>query len=99
MYFFILADAKYYLIHHIDVYQGNNTENIDIHPSLRNLPTTQKSIANAIIKSVIANYPHGYRHIFLDNRYSAPQLFTLVERNYNLRAVETCRANRKVFDS
>ena len=30
--FFILVDAKYYFIYHIDVYQGKNTENIYIHP-------------------------------------------------------------------
>ena len=29
---FILANAKYYFIYHIDVYQGKNTANIDIQP-------------------------------------------------------------------
>ena len=38
--FFILANAKYYFIFHIDVCQGKNTENIDTHPLLHKLPTT-----------------------------------------------------------
>ena len=48
--FFILADAKYYFIYNIGVCQGNNTENIDIHPSLQNLPTTHKYVSKDIIK-------------------------------------------------
>ena len=33
-----MADAKYYFIYHIDMYQGTNTENIDIYTSLHNPP-------------------------------------------------------------
>ena len=81
------------------MYQGKNTENIKIHPSLHNLTTTQKYVANTIIKSGIENYTHGSRNIFIDNRYVSPQFFTLMESNYNLRLVGTCIANRKLFDS
>ena len=35
----------------------------------------------------------------MDNRYDAPKLFVLMENNYNLRVVGTCRANRKGFYS
>ena len=97
--FFILADAKHYFIYHLDVYQGKNKANIDIHPSVRNLPTTQKAVANAIIKSGISNDSDGSRHIFMDNRYAAPQLLALMMTNYNVRAVGTCKANRIGFDS
>ena len=60
------------------MYQGKNTENIDIHPPLHNLPNTQKSIANAIINSGISNDPLVSRHIYIDNLYAAPQLFSLM---------------------
>ena len=81
------------------MYQGKNTENIDIHTLLHNLTNTHKSVSNDMIKSGIENYPHGYRHLFMKNRYASPQLLALVERNYNLGSVVTFRANRKVFDS
>ena len=97
--FFILADTKYYFIYHLDVYQGKNKANIDIDPTVSSLPTTQKAVANAILKSGIANDPNGCCHMFMDNRYSAPQLFALMSTNYNIRGCGTCKANRKGFDS
>ena len=99
VYFFILADAKYDFIYHIDMYHGKNTENIDIHPSLHNLPTTQKAFENAIIKSVIENDPRGYRHIYVNNRYASLQQFPIMGSNYNLREVGTRISNRKGYDS
>ena len=79
--------------------QGNNTASIDICPSVHNLPATHKYVSNAIINSGIVNNSHGYRHLYIDNRYAVPQLFVLIESKYNMIAVGTCRANRKVFDS
>ena len=63
------------------------------------LTTTEKYVADYIIKSGISNYPHGSIHLYMDNPYADPQLFSLMERYYNLRAVGKCRSNRKVFDS
>ena len=97
--FFILADARDYFIYHLDVYQGKNKANIDIHPSVKHLPTTQKAVANSILKSGIDNDEHGCRYLFMDNRYAAPQLFALMLTNYNIRAVGTCKANRTGFES
>ena len=97
--FFILADAKHYFIYHLDVYQGKNKANIDIHHSIRNIPTTEKAVANAILKSGICNDPNGYRHIFMDNRYAAPQLFALMFINYNIHALSTYKANKIRFES
>ena len=97
--FFILADSRDYFIYHLDVYQGKNKANIDIHPSVRHLPTTQKAVANAILKSQIANDLDGCRYLFMDNRYAAPQLLALMLTNYNIRAVGTCKANHKGFES
>ena len=99
MIFFILVGAKYCSIYHIDVCQGKNTSNTDIHISLNNLPTTQKDVANDIIKSGIENYPHGYRHIYMGNQYDSIQLCALMKINYDLRAVGTFISNRKGIDS
>ena len=97
--FFILADARDYFICHLDVYQGKNKVNIDIHPSVKYLPTTQKAVANSILKSGIDNDEYGYIYLFMDNRYAAPQLFALMLTNYNIRAVRTCKANCTGFES
>ena len=97
--FFILSDSRDYFIYHLDVYQGKNVANIDIHPSVRRLPTTQKAVANAILKSKINNDKDGCRYLFMDNRYAAPQLFALMLTNYNIRGVGTCKANRLGFES
>ena len=63
--------------YHIDVYQGKNIENIDIHLLLHNLPATHKAVDNAIIKGVIANDPHVSIHIYMNILYADPQLFAL----------------------
>ena len=84
-----MVDAKYYFIYNIDVYQGNNKENIEIHPSLQKIPTTKKYVANYIINSGIANGPHGSRHIYMENQYAFIKLFSLMESNYNMREVVT----------
>ena len=83
----------------MNVYQGKNKANIDIHPSVQQLPTTQKAVANAILKSQIDNDKDGCRYLFMDNRYAAPQLLALMLTNYNIRAVGTCKANRVGFES
>ena len=97
--FFILADSQHYFIYHLDVYQGKNVANIDIHKDARNLPTTQKAVANAILKSNIDNDTDGVRYIFMDNRYAAPQLFALMTTEWNIRGVGTCTAKRKGYPS
>ena len=54
-----MEDADYYNIFHLDVYQGRNKANIDIDPTIHKLPTTQKAVANAILKSRIDNDSNG----------------------------------------
>lgn len=85
-------------MYHLDVYQGQNKANIDIDRHLYHLPT-QKCVANAIIKSGIANDPDGCRYMYMDNRYVAPQLLALLTTSYNVMGVGTCKVNRKGFDS
>ena len=47
--FFVLADSTHYFVRHIDVYQLNNSGNVDIHVRASNLPTTIKVVVNGII--------------------------------------------------
>ena len=61
--FFLLADAQYYSIYHLDCYQGKNKANIDIPSTLHKLPTTQKKMANAILKGWITNDPGGSEYL------------------------------------
>ena len=72
--FFILCDARLYFICHIDVYQGKNSKNIGIDSSVMHMPTTQKAMANALLKAQVCNDPAGYRVVFSDNRYSSIEL-------------------------
>ena len=50
-------------------------------------------MANAIVKSQIANDKDGSRHMFVNNRHAAPQLFTIMLESYNLRGSRTCKSN------
>ena len=42
---------------------------------------------------------HVPRHIFTDNRYGSPQLFSIMASSWNIDVVGTCKANIKGFDS
>ena len=59
----------------------------------------QKYDANDITKSGITNDPHGSRHLYMDNKYAALQLFALMVCNYNMILMGKGRANRKVFET
>ena len=56
-------------------------------------------MANNILKLGINNDVDGCRCIFMNNRYDAPQLLTMMVITWNLRGVGTYKANRKVFSS
>jgi hypothetical protein len=45
-----------------------------IHRVARSLPTMQKAVLNAVLKTGMHNEVHGARHIALDNRYQCPEL-------------------------
>ena len=72
---FTFADSRDYFMYQLNVYQGKNKSNVDIRSSVRSLPTTQKAVANSILKSGINNDKDGCRYLYMDNRYAAPQLF------------------------
>ena len=81
------ATPKQYFIVHIDIYQGRNQANIEIDSQITNLPTTQKAVINAVIKSNIAMDPDGSRCIFMDNRYQCAELALLLRENYQIYSV------------
>ena len=66
--FFVMADSTHYFVRHFDVYQLNNSVNIDIHERADNLPTTIEVFVNGIITSGMVNDPDGARELFLDNQ-------------------------------
>ena len=76
-----MVAVTHYFIFHLDVWQGKNKANIDVGPTLYRLPTTQKVVANAIVESQIANDKDGSRHMFMDDRHAAPQLFSIMLTN------------------
>ena len=61
---FILEDDKQYFIYNIDLYQINNTNNINVAEEIQHLPTTQKAMLNAILSAGVDNDPEGYRIFF-----------------------------------
>ena len=97
--FFILADHKSYIIHHIDVYQGKNAPNIGIHESIKTCPTTIKAVLNSVIACRLDESPYGARHITLDNRYQSPLLCFVLRERYGILSTGTCRINRIGWDN
>ena len=69
--FFIcsVTEPDRYVIMHLDIYQGANAHNIDIHPEALCLGTTMKAVVNAVRQLGLDNDPHGSRIMALDNRY------------------------------
>ena len=60
--------------------EKKNKSNIDIDQSILNLPTTQKAVANTIIKSGIANDTDGCRFIFMGAQVTAALRSELASR-------------------
>ena len=94
----MLADAQQCFVIHIDVYQGRNDAEVEIHDSARGLPTTQKAVINAITVTDMSNDPEGYRHLLLDNRYQCPELALLLKNVHKMLSSGTVRKNRKGWD-
>ncbi len=86
------TDGKNF-IYHLDVYQGKNTNNAHIVEEAWSLPTTQKAVVNVIVKSGISNDPFGKRELYMDNRYTAPELFVLLREKYQILCCGTIRNN------
>ena len=62
------------------------------------MPTTQKALANALIKAKVTNDPRGYRVVFSDNRYLAIELAIYIREKFKILTTGTIRKNHKGFD-
>eukprot|EP00957_Ditylum_brightwellii_P081603 6207844-Ditylum_brightwellii.AAC.1 len=60
---------------------------------------TQNAVANAIIKSGIANDPDGCKYLHMGSHYAAPQLFAMMASTWKIQGMSTCKANRTGFAS
>jgi hypothetical protein len=88
-----------YFVIHCDIYQGKNAMNIDIPREIHNLPTTQKAVVNAVIKTGIAMDPEGMRCLFMDNRYQCSELAILLRDSYQILSCGTTRKNRNGWNN
>jgi len=89
------ASGGHYFVIHIDVYQGKNSENAFNPREIWDLPTTQKAIMYSIIATKLGADLNGYQELYMDNIYSAPELFLMLKLKYKLLACGTIRTNHK----
>ena len=85
-------------IYHLDVYQGKNATNAHIVEVVWTFPTTQKAVVNVVVSSGISTDPDGMHNIYIDNCYSAPELFVMLQEKYQILACGTIRSNCKGWD-
>eukprot|EP00957_Ditylum_brightwellii_P071385 5427160-Ditylum_brightwellii.AAC.1 len=83
------GDSKHYFVTHINVYQGGKAGNIDVDEKAKYLPTTMKATVNACIASGISNHPGGACTLYMDNRYTCPEVFAILQEDLNLLAAGT----------
>lgn len=70
-------------IYHTEVYQGKRSNNVHIVEEAWSLPTSQKSVANAVVRSGISNVLFGEPELYMDNCYIIPDLFVLLRGKYH----------------
>ena len=92
--FFVMSCAKNFVIHHLDIYQGKNSANVNIHEDIHSMKTSQKAVLNAVIQCNLQHSTNGSRHIALDNRYQCPELAFILREKYRVLSTGTCRSNR-----
>ena len=96
--YFILCDSQNYFLHHVDVYQGKNASEVNIHKDVHGVPTTQKVVLNAVLQTKMHECVDGARHITMDNRYQCPQLAGLLLKRYDIYSTGTSRLGRVGWD-
>jgi hypothetical protein len=58
----------------------------------------QKAVVNAVMSCGLANDTDGMRELYIDNHYSSPSLFVLIQEKYNKLACDAICSNRKGWD-
>ena len=95
--FFVFSNRKYYFVWNIDMYQGNNEGNIDIHHRAKQLPTMMKEVINSVLASSIANGHYSAWKISLDNMYACQYIFAILFKQIKIILGGTYRKNRIGF--
>ncbi len=45
-------------------------------------PTTQKAVVNAVVSTGLCRDLYGYREVYVDNCYYAPEIFVMLKIQY-----------------
>ena len=94
--YFVMSSSTFpYEVIYIDIYQGKNPACVGVVNEHKGIPTTQRVVLDAALKTCIGKHSDGYRTIWLDNRYACPELLVNLLFRYEIRAAGTCRTNRK----
>lgn len=83
------------MVCHLDIYQGKNGADVDIHISVKGIPTTQKVLANSLIAAMVSNDPMGYMTVYYDNRYFIIELSIFIQEKMKMLTTGTIRRNWK----
>ncbi len=60
---------------------------------------TQKTVVNAIVSSGLYTDPNRFWEGYMDNNYSAPELFVILKTKNNILACGTIRTYRRGWDT
>ena len=81
---------NYFLIYHLDIYQGKSLVNINIDLFICHISITENVIIYTTLKSQIINDKDGCRYLMINDKYVMPQLLALTLINHNIGGVSTC---------
>ncbi len=73
-------------------------QNIGIAEDLWNLPMTKKVVMNAIVSTGLCMDPNGFHELYMNNCYSAPELFVMLKGKYKTLTCGTVWTNRKCWE-
>ena len=78
---FVLSYITHNFVRHVDLYQGNNAGNIDIHAISANQQTSIKAVVNGIIVASVGNDTDGSRKLFWIIFMHAPRYWSYCRRS------------------
>ncbi len=59
---------------------------------------TQKAVLNVIVSTGLYTKTNGVCKLYIDNLYSSPELFVVLETKYKILTCGTVRTNRRGWD-
>jgi len=99
---FILSDAHNHCIHHVDVHQGKNTLEANMHSDVHSVSKMQKVVLNAVLQTEMHECVDGAQHLVMDNQHQCPQLAALLLKRCDICSTGTSRPghvgwNKEIF--